>query len=39
MSWRERKARRTIWRYWNRRMTLIGRRLRETTTSDEELVG
>lgn len=40
MNWlAEYRAKRTIWRYWNRRITQIGRRLRESCVTDEEMVG
>lgn len=36
---REYLAKRTIWRYWNRRMAAVGRKLREQASTDEGLVG
>ena len=33
------RAKHTLWRNWNQRITAIGRRLRESCASDEEIVG
>lgn len=35
---REYLAKRTIWRYWNRRMSVVGKKLREQSHTDEGLV-